>query len=165
VLGGAASVTGVGAALGVPVMVVSTVAVAGGIGNIAAGIRGLASVMSGGGGTGAPATSGGSGPAINSQKQAGHVPGTPQYANRIKSGKLTSAFLSAKQGEAVIIEAWKNGTHLGANGTMRLHDFGRPIGLGPAGGGYQTQVRVSIDASGQIHGTPWGQIFEGPLPQ
>jgi hypothetical protein len=54
VLGGAATVTGVGAALGVPVMVVSTVAVAGGIGNIAAGIRGLASVMSGGGGTRAP---------------------------------------------------------------------------------------------------------------
>jgi hypothetical protein len=54
VLGGAASVTGVGAALGVPVMVVSTVAVAGGIGNIAAGIRGLASVMSGGGKTKGP---------------------------------------------------------------------------------------------------------------
>jgi RHS repeat-associated protein len=52
VLGGIATVSGVGAALGVPVMAVSTVAVVGGLGNIAAGIRGLASVMSGGGGGG-----------------------------------------------------------------------------------------------------------------
>lgn len=52
VLGGIATVSGVGAALGVPVMAVSTVAVVGGLGNIAAGIRGLASAMSGGGETG-----------------------------------------------------------------------------------------------------------------
>jgi hypothetical protein len=57
VLGGAATVTGVGAAIGVPVMVVSAVAVTGGIANIVAGIEGLASVMSGGGGGGRGANS------------------------------------------------------------------------------------------------------------
>ncbi len=40
VLGGAATVTGVGAAIGVPVMVVSAVAVTGGIANIVAGSKG-----------------------------------------------------------------------------------------------------------------------------
>ncbi len=105
----------------------------------------------------------GGGPPINAQKQAGHVQGTPQYANRIKGGKWTSSFLSGLQGELVTLEAWKNGTPLGTNGTMRLHEFGKPVGVAPTGGGYQTQVRVSMDASGQIHGTPWGPIFEGPM--
>jgi RHS repeat-associated protein len=42
VLGGAATVTGIGAAVGVPVMVVSAVAVTGGVANMAAGIQSLA---------------------------------------------------------------------------------------------------------------------------
>jgi RHS repeat-associated protein len=42
VLGGAASVTGIGAAVGVPVMVVSAVVVTGGVANMAAGIQSLA---------------------------------------------------------------------------------------------------------------------------
>ena len=44
-LGGAATVSGVGAALGVPVMVVSAAAVTGGVANIAAGIQGLARMV------------------------------------------------------------------------------------------------------------------------
>jgi hypothetical protein len=52
VLGGAATVTGIGVAVGVPAMVVSTTLVVGGAGNIAAGIRGLTqSMMSKGSGT------------------------------------------------------------------------------------------------------------------
>jgi hypothetical protein len=47
VLGGAASVTGIGAAVGVPAMMVSTTLVVGGAGNIAAGIRGLMTTGSG----------------------------------------------------------------------------------------------------------------------
>jgi hypothetical protein len=46
VLGGAATVTGIGAAVGVPAMVVSTTLVVGGAGNIAAGIRGLTQSLS-----------------------------------------------------------------------------------------------------------------------
>jgi len=45
VLGGAATVTGIGVAVGVPAMVVSTTLVVGGAGNIAAGIRGLTQAM------------------------------------------------------------------------------------------------------------------------
>jgi hypothetical protein len=45
VLGGAATVTGIGAAVGVPAMLVSTTLVVGGAGNIAAGIRGLTQSM------------------------------------------------------------------------------------------------------------------------
>jgi hypothetical protein len=51
VLGGAASVTGIGVAVGVPAMVVSTTLVVGGAGNIAAGIRGLMTTGSGNSGT------------------------------------------------------------------------------------------------------------------
>jgi hypothetical protein len=47
--GGALSSTGIGAAVGVPAMVVSTAALVGGLGNIAAGIRTLATTGSGGG--------------------------------------------------------------------------------------------------------------------
>jgi RHS repeat-associated protein len=45
--GGAATVTGIGAAVGVPAIVVSTTLVVGGAGNVAAGIRGLMSTGSG----------------------------------------------------------------------------------------------------------------------
>jgi hypothetical protein len=45
VLGGAATTTGIGAAVGVPAMVVSTGMVVGGTGNVAAGIRGLTQAM------------------------------------------------------------------------------------------------------------------------
>jgi len=44
VLGGIATTTGIGAAIGVPAMVVSAAVVTGGVANIAAGIHGLASV-------------------------------------------------------------------------------------------------------------------------
>jgi RHS repeat-associated protein len=104
-------------------------------------------------------------PTINIQKQAGHVPGTPQYANRVAGGKLTSSFFDAKQAESVTVEAWQKGTPLGTDGKMRLFDFGKPVGVGPGGGGYQTQIGVSIDSGGKIHGTPWGPVFQGPLPQ
>ena len=47
VLGGIASVTGIGAALGVPTIVVSTGLAAGGVGTIGAGIRALLTTGSG----------------------------------------------------------------------------------------------------------------------
>jgi hypothetical protein len=56
VLGGAATVTGIGVAVGVPAMVVSTTLVVGGAGNIAAGIRGL--MTTGSGSSGSQATPG-----------------------------------------------------------------------------------------------------------
>jgi hypothetical protein len=107
---------------------------------------------------------GGSNPPINTQKQAGHIPGTPQYANRIKFGKLTSTFFDKASADSLAVEAWQKGTPLSANGSIRLYEFSKPVGTGPFGGGYQTQVRVSMDAMGQIHGTPWGPVYYGPLP-
>jgi hypothetical protein len=101
-------------------------------------------------------------PRINAQKQAGHVSGTPQHTLRVSQGKATSTFRNAQEAEALTREAWANGTPLDAN--MRVHDFGRAVGTAPRGGGYQTQVRVSVDARGTIHGTPWGPVHEGPLP-
>jgi RHS repeat-associated protein len=129
--------------------------------SVAAGAPGSTGNAPFGGGDGG----GGSGgePTINKQKQAGHVAGTPQHANRIKQGKATSTFFDAAQADAATLEAWRKGTPLTPEGTLRLHDFGRAIGTGPEGGGYQTQVRVSLDKSGQIHGTPWGPIFKGPV--
>jgi hypothetical protein len=103
-------------------------------------------------------------PSIATQKQAGHVPGTPQHAVRLASGKPTSTFFDASQAKSVTLEAWQKGTPLGTDGKMRLYEFGRPIGVKPGGGGYQTQVRVSMDAKGRIHGTPWGRVYEGAMP-
>jgi len=51
ILGGALSVTGIGAALGVPAMAVSAGLIAGGVGNMAAGIWGLGQALSEGGGS------------------------------------------------------------------------------------------------------------------
>jgi hypothetical protein len=57
VLGGAVSATGIGAAIGVPAMVVSTTLVVGGAANVAAGFRGLVqSMMSSGSGSGGTST-------------------------------------------------------------------------------------------------------------
>jgi hypothetical protein len=67
VAGGVATVTGIGAAVGVPAIAVSTSLVVGGVGNIAAGIRGLTqSMMSSGSGSAGqhatPAENGGARP-------------------------------------------------------------------------------------------------------
>ncbi len=88
-LGGAATVSGVGAAVGVPVMVVSAAAVTGGVANIAAGIRGLASVMSGGG----PPTSKGGGitrseHAVLRNSQGRPVPQAAQDLARARQGDV-----------------------------------------------------------------------------
>src|SRR5262249_47462507 len=56
VLGGIMTTTGIGALLGVPAIAVSTTLVAGGVGNIAAGIRGLMTTGSGSGAQRGPKT-------------------------------------------------------------------------------------------------------------
>lgn len=55
--------------------------------------------------------------------------------------------------------AWQNGTQVPNNSNLRIYDAGRPTGRG-AYGGTQSQIRVSINGRGLIHGTPWGP--EGP---
>ena len=56
--------------------------------------------------------------------------------------------------DSLTLHAWEYGTPT-ANPNIRIFDFQRPIGTGFYGGS-QTQVRVSINSRGEIHGSPWG---------
>ncbi|MGD9369380.1 MAG: RHS repeat-associated core domain-containing protein, partial [Desulfobacteraceae bacterium] len=97
-------------------------------------------------------------PKINSQKQAGHIPGTPQYKNRLKvPGKKTSAFFGKESGNKWTQKAWKEGTST-ADPNIKILKTDVSVGTGP-NGGMQKQVRVVMDGKGQIHGTPWGPEF------
>jgi RHS repeat-associated protein len=102
-------------------------------------------------------------PGINKQKQAGHIEGTPQNIVRDSQGKPTSTFLNPSEANSLTEEGWAKGEQAGGQGNMRTYDFDRPIGAGPEGG-FQTRIRVSIGSDGLIHGTPYGPVFEGPLP-
>jgi RHS repeat-associated protein len=94
-------------------------------------------------------------PRINPQKQAGHTPGTPQNANRIKQGKPTSTFKSKEQGEAVTRETQRTGTPQPGRPNVKEKEFNEPVGSGPKGGD-QTRVRTHEASDGSIHGHPCG---------
>ena len=92
---------------------------------------------------------------ISKQKQAGHIPGTPQNANRIKHGKPTSSFFGEKSGERLTQETFDKGKSVPGRSNVREYDFGVSTGTGP-NGGMQTRVRVHQDSKGRIHGHPSG---------
>lgn len=92
---------------------------------------------------------------ISAQKQAGHVKGTPQYLNRVKHGKPTSAFDDAASAERYTKEAWALGKKVKGRPGVKDHEFGSPVGTGPKGG-TQSRVRVHMDKRGRIHGHPSG---------
>ena len=94
-------------------------------------------------------------PAISPQKQAGHIPGTPQNANRLRQGKPTSSFFGEKSGERLTQQAFEKGKPVPGRPNVREHDFGVSTGTGP-NGGMQTRVRVHQDSKGRIHGHPSG---------
>lgn len=94
-------------------------------------------------------------PAISAQKQAGHIPGTPQNANRLKQGKPTSSFFGEKSGERLTQQAFEKGKPVPGRPNVREHDFGVSTGTGP-NGGMQSRVRVHQDSKGRIHGHPSG---------
>lgn len=91
------------------------------------------------------------GPPINRQKQDGHIKGTPQHANRVKSGKYTSTFDDPAAADQLTREAWEKGSPVKGHPESREFDFGRRVGTSP-GGDAETKVRVSIDKQGKIHG-------------
>ncbi len=99
-------------------------------------------------------------PEINTQQQTGHVPGTPQYKNRIKQGKPTSAFYGQKPGEMATKIAWKKGKTIQvdkAGAVTKEYDFGVSIGTGK-NGGTQTKVKVKSNANKtKMHGHPSGK--------
>lgn len=90
-----------------------------------------------------------------SQQQQGHVWGTPQFKLRQRHRKDTSYFFNQRDARRYTEEAWHRGTPTRKNNWKRDYDFGHPVGIGPKGG-YQTRVRVHIDANGDIHGHPYG---------
>jgi hypothetical protein len=106
VLGGAASATGIGAAIGVPAMVVSTTLVVGGAANVAAGFRGLVQSMmssgSGSGGSGAPAPKGGANPATRAAAARGstlHADKPGHLPDQLRSRFPQTEFEFAKPGQ------------------------------------------------------------------
>jgi hypothetical protein len=98
---------------------------------------------------------------FNKQKQLGHIFDTPQYLNRLKSGKPTSYFKNVDDAVKYTDEAWSKGTintKLSDPSTGKIvkdYNFGFSVGKGPKGGN-QTSVRVHSDSKGQIHGHPNG---------
>jgi len=99
---------------------------------------------------------GGDQPVISSQKQAGHIPNTPQKLNRVKQGQPTSTFFGEQSGERLTQQAFNKGKPVPGRPNVREHDFGVSVGTGP-NGGMQTKVRVHQDSKGRIHGHPAGQ--------
>jgi len=93
--------------------------------------------------------------AISAQKQAGHIPGTPQNANRLKQGKPTSSLFGGKSGNHLTQQAFEKGKPVPGRPNVREHDFGVSTGTGP-NGGMQSRVRVHQDTKGRIHGHPSG---------
>ena len=91
---------------------------------------------------------------IARQKQDGHVPGTAANNLRNNQGKPTSTWNPGEDHDALTQEAWQKGTCT-TDPKIRTWDAGRPIGTG-MNGGSQSQIRVSKDGQGRIHGTPYG---------
>jgi hypothetical protein len=95
---------------------------------------------------------------ISVQQQAGHIPGTPQYANRLKVNKPTSAWDPAIDADAYTQYAWAHGPPSANNANIRTFDFDHPVGAGGFGG-TQSQVTVSMNpTTGAIHGYPSGPV-------
>ncbi len=146
--GGAALLTGVPDAA----VAVGGVLITQGAGSIQAGMESWSAAMSAAGsGPGGPAAAPSvsspapraapapaTAPPISRQKQDGQIVGTPQYANRVANGKMTSTFIDPKKADALTQEAWTKGTPIGSRGDMKLYDFGAPVGIGLGGDGCQT---------------------------
>lgn len=93
---------------------------------------------------------------INSQKQNGHIRGTPQYHNRRSAGKPTSTWAGDESfANTHTYEAWYRGTPHPQRPEVRTYDFGpnHVTGYSPQGQP-QHQVRVHMDNDGSIHGHP-----------
>jgi hypothetical protein len=72
----------------------------------------------------------------------------------VKQGKPTSTWDSGIDADAYTQYAWEYGTPTSVS-NERIFTFPGRVGTGHYGGG-QSQVRVTINGKGRIHGTPWG---------
>jgi len=147
-LGGAATSTGIGAAIGVPAMVVSAGLVVGGAGNVAAGIRGLTqSMMSNGSGGSAGTevrwTSYGGKHVANSQTSwRDTVDGTKNGPAKYRPGT------NIQQLER---QVWAEGSPASNGKSWKVMEFDEVIGA--SGGAESRWVRVE-ESAGTIHGHP-----------
>ncbi|MDA2729034.1 T7SS effector LXG polymorphic toxin [Bacillus cereus] len=82
-------------------------------------------------------------PKVDAGKQGKHVPG---HGNNVST---KSQWGAGKNGVVETQEAWVKGTPVKPDGSVRVHDFGKPIG--PNG---ETRVKVHMDGKGNIHGYP-----------
>ncbi|MFB6731327.1 T7SS effector LXG polymorphic toxin [Bacillus mobilis] len=82
-------------------------------------------------------------PKVDAGKQGKHVPGHGNNAS------TKSQWGAGKNGVVETQEAWVKGTPVKPDGSVRVHDFGKPIG--PNG---ETRVKVHMDGKGNIHGYP-----------
>ena len=82
-------------------------------------------------------------PKVDAGKQGKHVPG---HGNNVST---KSQWGGGKNGVVETQEAWVKGTPVKPDGSVRVHDFGKPIG--PNG---ETRVKVHMDGKGNIHGYP-----------
>ncbi len=93
---------------------------------------------------------------INPQKQAGHIQGTPQYNNRLKQGKPTSAFDGQADVDKLVRDTLEHGSPVPNQPGKFDLETGSSVGTGP-NGGPQTKVRVHVDSKGEAHGHPAGR--------
>ncbi|ASO18333.1 hypothetical protein FHR81_002736 [Actinoalloteichus hoggarensis] len=93
---------------------------------------------------------------ISTQKQARHVLGTREYAQR-KDEKTggASAFFDEEAARVLVRRTWQEGFPVAGKNHVREYDFGYPIGVSSRGS-LQTRVRVHLDNKGRLHGHPCG---------
>ncbi len=105
-----------------------------------------------------PPDAGATGLRISAQRQAGHLAGTPQYANRVKQGVPMSVWEPGANVDGLTRHAWQHGSPVPGRQNVRDFDFGFRVGSGPSGG-WQSRVRVHMDHQGRIHGHPVGPEY------
>ncbi|MFE4977507.1 ricin-type beta-trefoil lectin domain protein [Kitasatospora sp. NPDC056651] len=90
---------------------------------------------------------------INFQQQQGHILGTTHYANRMKTNKPTSTWLSSKHADRLTRFANAFGRKTGGAGNERKLKMPFPVGRGMHGE-LQRVVRVT-SKKGKMHGSPY----------
>ncbi|WP_186321409.1 DNRLRE domain-containing protein [Bacillus sp. FJAT-22090] len=82
-------------------------------------------------------------PKVDAGKQGKHVPG---HGNNVST---KSQWKKGQNGVQYTQEAWMKGTVVKPDGSVKIYDFGKPVGPNGA-----TKVKVHLDKKGNIHGYP-----------
>jgi len=93
---------------------------------------------------------------ISDQQQNAHVAGTPEHQRRVDADRPPSTFRSRIEADSYTQYTWRYG-QAGPEPHIRDFTFDHRVGTGGYGGAQYT-VRVSMNKSGAIHGSPWGRV-------